>query len=324
MVSSMDIMSLVSLLSDGQFHSGSDLGRVLGVSRSAVWKSLGRLSLYGLAVESVKGKGYRLLGALDLLDQSIVCSKLSSELESHVSIDILPQVESTNSVMAERMPSRVSTYSVLLAEMQTKGRGRRGRSWVSPFGKNIYMSLGFELVGGPECLAGLSLVAGLSVARAINGLSGAHAQLKWPNDVLVEGRKAAGILVELQGQATTGWRVVLGVGLNVSMSVQEGESIDQPWVAVGNYMDCTRSELAGAMTNCLVEDLELFRMHGFAHFLPMWRDLDVFLGREIQVIGSQVRGVSEGVDVVGNLLIRVGEELVVINAGEVSVRRHEA
>ena len=324
MVFSMDVMSLVSLLSDGQFHSGSDLGRALGVSRSAVWKSLGRLSHYGLAIESVKGKGYRLFSALDLFDQGVVYSKLGSELAGRVSVDILPQVESTNSVMAERLPSQALTYGVLLAEMQTKGRGRRGRSWVSPFGKNIYMSLGFELAGGPECLAGLSLVAGLSVARAINLLSDVHAQLKWPNDVWMEGKKAAGILVELQGEATTGWRVVLGVGLNVSMSVEEGEDIDQPWIAVGDYIDCTRSELAGVMANCLVEDLELFRVHGFAHFLPMWRDLDIFYGQELCVLGSQTIGVSEGVDVMGNLLLRVGDELMVINAGEVSVRQHEA
>lgn len=320
----MDINSLLALLADGQVHSGAELGRQLGVSRTAVWKSLDRMVEYGLVFERVKGKGYKLAEALDLLCEDEIRGGLECAYPLRTKLELRPVVESTNTLLAVRSGMGVGCYEVLLAEMQTEGRGRRGRTWVSPFGKNIYMSLGFELSGGPESLAGLSLVAGLSVARAITQVTGLSPGLKWPNDVWLDGKKVAGILVELQGEATTGWRVILGVGLNVMMGLSDGEEIDQPWSSLGPYMNCSRSKLAENLALCLIEDIEQFKVKGFGHFLPAWSAVDVFLGRRVDVLGAGISGVAEGVDPMGNLMVRDGDSLHVIRAGEVSVRANEA
>ena len=319
----MDPMSLISSLADGQFHSGSELGVALGVSRTAVWKSLSVLSDYGLEFEAVKGKGYRLLGAMELLDQASILSGIELAYRERMHLCVLPVVDSTNS---ELMKSDVEgqEFSVLLAEMQTHGRGRRGRDWVSPFGRNIYLSLRFGLPGGPEILAGLSLVVGLSLAQVVSSFSGSDLKLKWPNDVMIDGRKLAGVLVELRGEATTGWSVVLGIGLNYDMGDSQSAAIDQPWVSLCESSKVGRNELVSALLQQLVIDLDEFRKRGFSSFRDQWNDLDFFAGKEIGVVGQELVGVSGGVDSLGNLMIEAVDGVRTVNAGEVSVRTRDS
>lgn len=318
----MDAVSLIKLLSDGEFHSGSQLGEALGVSRTAIWKALAQLEQYGLVVESVKGKGYRLAAALELLDEAGILSAVLESRRDHLALALFDQVDSTNTVAMSA--DSEAPFNVVLAEMQTKGRGRRGRVWQSPFAKNIYLSLAFELKGGPDSIAGLSLVAGLSVIRAISRFADLPLKLKWPNDVMVEGKKLAGLLVELQGEPSTAWKVVLGLGLNVSMSEQEAQQIDQPWCNLADFFEVSRNQLAGAIVDCLVQDLARFSEQGFAGFASQWSSYDYFKGQEVVVLGSDLSGYSEGVDLSGNLLLRSGDELKTINAGEVSVRPRDA
>lgn len=315
----MDPMSLISSLADGQFHSGSELGVALGVSRTAVWKSLSVLSDYGLEFEAVKGKGYRLLGSIELLDQGSILQGIDPIFRERVHLSVLPVVDSTNS---ELMKSDVvdSEFSVLLAEMQTHGRGRRGREWVSPFGKNIYLSVRFDLPGGPEVLAGLSLVVGLSLAKVVSSFTKSDLKLKWPNDVMVDGRKLAGVLVELRGEATTAWSVVLGVGLNYDMEADQCAVIDQPWVSLCESSTVGRNALVSALLQQLLIDLDEFRQRGFANFREQWNGLDFFAGKEIGVVGQELVGVSGGVDSLGNLIIEAVDGVSTVNAGEVSVR----
>lgn len=318
--SQLELFSLISHLADGQFHSGSDLGKQFGVSRTAIWKALSQLSEYGLVVESHKGKGYRLESPIELLDLESVEARLDDGVEDRASVEILPKVASTNTQIVDLPSDDLRPFSFLFAEMQTAGRGRRGRSWISPFGCNLYFSVMFDLKGGPEALSGLSLVVGLSVVRALARFSDESFSLKWPNDVLWQDKKVAGVLVELQGEATTGWRVVVGIGLNFSMA-GDIEQIDQPWASIGELCDCGRNELAAALVSQLVNDLSIYIKEGFSAFRTSWMDFDYFKEKAVEVLGADLFGKAVGIDAMGNLLVESEGIVQVINAGEVSVRR---
>jgi len=321
--SAMDDRALLHLLSDGLYHSGSELGVSLGVSRAAIWKALKRLTDFNLKVDTVKGKGYRVIGGLDLLDSKIIQDHLSCEAQSLTDIELLLTVDSTNHYLTDASRISQKPYAVCLAEMQTAGRGRRGRSWFSPFGKNIYLSIGFDLPGGVEALSGLSLVIGLAAARVLRSQGVDNAMVKWPNDIWVDGKKLAGVLVELQGEATTGWRVVAGIGLNVEMTQAEGAGIDQLWASVSEYASCSRNKMVAMLLENLVQVLAIFKENGFEAFLMEWQQYDCLRGKSIVLSNSGIEGIAKGIDAFGALQVDTGVELLAVNAGDVSVRPNE-
>ena len=213
-------MKLLSLLADGEFHSGDDLGVALGVTRAAVWKQIQRLQEdRGLDIFSVKGKGYRLASPIDLLDSSKIKGNLSASAKLLVSdVQVFGSVTSTNDIAMKHAEAQGRPGYVCVAEQQTAGRGRRGRPWVSPYGTNIYLSLVWDFFDGAAALEGLSLAVGVVVANALKAKGLAGVELKWPNDVLVEGAKLGGILLEMTGDPSGHCQVVLGVGINTSVS----------------------------------------------------------------------------------------------------------
>lgn len=314
----MSVEALLQKLADGEFHSGRALGEALAISRTAVWKQLQKLEQMGLPLESVKGRGYRLAGGLDLLSRGDVEAALSARARERLhTLDIRGVVDSTNAVVAD-----ADAGYVCAAEQQTAGRGRRGRQWVSPYGQNLYCSLLWEFEGGAAALEGLSLAVGVAVARVIRQAGAAGVQVKWPNDVLCDGRKMAGILLEMQGDAAGRCQVVVGIGLNVAMRSAGG--IDQPWVDLTSVVDeiPSRSRLLAYLLNELVVVLEDFTVGGFAGFRREWQQLDAFRGREVAVrLGDDVvLGTSAGVDAGGGLIVETVEGRRVFNGGEVSLR----
>jgi len=314
----MDVRSLLNQLSDGAFHSGSSLGANLGVSRAAIWKALGRLSEFKLDIETIKGKGYRLRGGIDLLNLDEMLEVVPLGQREKIDVNLLLSTESTNSwLMSKEITSK--KFEICIAEMQKGGKGRRGKVWVSPFGKNIYLSVAFDLQGGVEVLNGLSLVIGLAVIRVLKKLGLYSAVLKWPNDIWIDSRKAAGILVELQGEATTGWRIIAGIGLNVSMDENDGKGIDQPWVSIAQSISTRRSQIAGMMISALIEVLEEYQANGFECFMSEWEDSDFLKGKSIESSGG-VNGIAVGINAQGALLVETDDGLNCINAGEISVR----
>lgn len=315
----MQISSLISALSDGQFHSGSDLGALLGVSRTAIWKALDRLQEFGLEYESQKGKGYRLLQSLDLIDLSMLEQKLPSAMANDLSIHHVLSCSSTNSDIHALADAR-QRYTVLFSEQQTAGRGRRGRNWCSPFAENIYMSMCFSWTKGPLALQGLSIVVGVAVAELLveEGVDGVG--VKWPNDVWINGKKVAGILIELEGEVTSSWRVTLGLGLNTHMSAVSGADIDQPWTCLAEYIDVKRTDLAAKLVQKLCLALDEFVAAGFQVFTDRYSSLDALGGRRVLMHGPEVEGVVRGVDVDGALLLETDTGLHPFHAGEISVR----
>jgi len=221
------MLTLLKLLKDGRFHSGQALGAALGVSRSAVWKQLQQLEVeFGLVIHKVRGRGYQLASPLVLLSElEIAAATPSTSWPVHV----YDSIDSTNAEALRLVGKGVVAPFVVVAERQTAGRGRRGRQWVSPFAENIYYSLLLRIDGGMRQLEGLSLVVGLAVLQALRELGIAGAGLKWPNDVLVDNKKIAGILLELVGDPADVCHVVLGVGINVDM--QGADLVDQLWTS---------------------------------------------------------------------------------------------
>lgn len=319
---------LLARLADGDYHSGDELGECLGVSRAAVWKQLRKLDDLGLELESVRGRGYRLPGGLQMLDPQKLKSALSAETLSAVSaLDVLTTTDSTNSRALERAAAGQTGY-VCLAEHQTAGRGRRGRTWVSPYGRNLYLSLNWAFEGGASQLEGLSLAVGAALCQVLEHHGLAGLELKWPNDVLWRGRKLAGVLLEMAGDPAGNCQVVVGVGLNLAMPPEAAKRIEQPWVDLGSVCEqesCARPErnvLAASLVERLVSLLAHYHRTGFAHWREEWQSRDAFSSRAVQLSsGTKVlQGTARGVDETGALRLDINGELVLCHGGELSMR----
>jgi BirA family transcriptional regulator, biotin operon repressor / biotin---[acetyl-CoA-carboxylase] ligase len=320
---------LLKLLASGEFCSGQVLADALGVSRTAVWKQLNKVSEeLGLNIESVKGKGYRIPGGVDLLEGSAVKSAMSTEAATLMSaLEVLTVIDSTNSEALRHAENGAGAGYVCTAEQQTAGRGRRGRQWVSPFASNLYISVLWQYEQGAAVLEGLSLAVGVAVSRALADCGVTDTQLKWPNDILHDGAKLGGILLEMTGDAAGSCQVVVGIGLNVAMQPESAAAIDQAWTDLSalqaNSDDkTTRSELLARVLNHLLPLLASFEQTGFAPWQQSFVEMDALLDQPV-VLDSGARklaGVSRGVDDRGALQLETTTGVQSIYGGEVSLR----
>lgn len=320
-VESSSLYAVLKLLSDGEFHSGEELGLLLGVSRAAVWKTLKKFEPLGIDITSVKGRGYCISGGLDLLDKS----KIHPSADASLSINVFTQLDSTNSfLLRQEQPER----QVCLAENQTAGRGRRGRAWVSPFAQNLYLSIGWGFEGGVAALEGLSLAIGLAVVRCLQKYKVNGLQLKWPNDLLYKDKKLGGILIEMNGDPAGYCSCVVGIGLNVSMKVSDSESIEQPWINLNDILAeqklpfIGRNQLASSLMDELVIILSNYQHSGFSAYRSEWESVAAYVDQPISLqAGNRVQlGVFRGVDSTGALRLDMNGEEHIIHGGEVSLR----
>ncbi len=320
----MDIEEVLKLLADGRFHSGEELGDCLGVSRTAVWKQLKKLEPLGLPLHSVKGKGYCLEGGLELLRPETIVSGLNDNARALLlELDVQTIVDSTNVRAAERVARGNAHGYVCSAEQQTAGKGRRGRPWVSPFGKNIYLSAVWGFDGGIAVLEGLSLAVGVAVVRGLQAAGLEGLRLKWPNDVLWNGRKLAGILLEMTGDVDGYCQVVVGLGVNVTMPPASGATIDQQWVDVQSIIgDCSRNQLMIHILNHLLPMFKEFQAGGFSALRPEWEQLDAYRNCVVELLTPKAAhcGVALGVNDSGAIRVRVDGHERVFSGGEISLR----
>ncbi|MFA5496106.1 MAG: bifunctional biotin--[acetyl-CoA-carboxylase] ligase/biotin operon repressor BirA [Porticoccaceae bacterium] len=314
---------LISLLADGRLHSGEWLGEQLGISRTAVWKQLNNLEELGLDIESVRGQGYRIAGGIELLDPVSIRQHIAAGVRPGLGrFDILDEVASTNDWIKALQPGQQWRGAVCLAERQTSGRGRRGRAWVSPFGRNIYLSLGWEFSGGAASLEGLSLAVGVAVCRALGGKARhPELQLKWPNDILYQGRKLGGVLVEMQGDPTGSCQIVIGVGLNHGMAGHI-QGIDQQWADATAFSTQGRNELAGRLISELLLMINDFGANGFRGFREEWSRYDAAVNRVVTLstVAATTEGVCRGIAENGAVLIETETGLKQFNGGEITLR----
>jgi BirA family biotin operon repressor/biotin-[acetyl-CoA-carboxylase] ligase len=319
---------ILTLLADGEFHSGADLAEALGVSRSAVWKQLNGLESLGIQHAAVSGKGYRLSHPLELLDDDKILAQLDDEKRALISrLEIHDHIGSTNTYLIGLARQDAPSGTVCLAERQTAGKGRRGRQWISPYGSNILLSILWRFQQGPAAISALSLAIGVAVIRALRRHGIGNAGLKWPNDIYSEGKKLGGILIEVAGENEGPCYAVTGLGLNLFLPEEEAEPIDQPWtdlsrIAGGRRIG--RNHLAGELISQMLAVLAGFEQTGLSAYLDEWREYDCLRGESASVfIGAQqFDGTLEGIDAQGLLLMRDDEDrLRAFASGEVSFRR---
>ncbi|NEV65145.1 bifunctional biotin--[acetyl-CoA-carboxylase] ligase/biotin operon repressor BirA [Thiorhodococcus minor] len=320
-------MALIELLADGAFHSGEAIASHLGITRAAVWKALRKAAdELGLALESVRGRGYRLLTPLELLDSARLLGAMSDSGRHLVSrLELHRQIDSTNAFLMRAAAAGAPSGTVCIAEHQTAGRGRRGRSWQSPFGVNLYLSVLWRYPAGPGALGGMSLAAGATVAKVLAAEGAREVALKWPNDILWRRRKLAGLLLEVAGESQGPSHLVVGLGINMSMREGQAAEIDQPWVSLDEILApgrLSRNQLAGALAEALLSALECYGREGLAPFLGRWRTFDALMDAPVQVIlGDQVvEGRHAGVADDGALQLETADGLRRFHAGEVSLR----
>lgn len=316
-------LALLRLLADGNWHSGVHLAQQMGLSRAAIWKQAQGLSRWGVEVHTQRTRGYRLSPALDLLDLPRLRQALTGSAAALDEPELFDTLPSTNAhLMARIIAGRRA--GVCLAEHQSAGRGRRGRAWHSPFGRNLYVSVAQGYEAGPAALAGLSLAIGTALAQMLTGLGVAGIGLKWPNDLLCGGAKLGGILIELQGDTQGPCWAVAGIGLNVNMDTNDGMSIDQPWTSLARLGGRTwdRTALAAQVITAVRQVMAGFPATGLAPWLAAYAGFDLLADQPVQVdwAGERITGVARGIDASGALLLDCAGARRALWGGEVTVR----
>lgn len=321
---------LLALLAEGSFYSGEQLAKKLKISRGGIWKLMNSLKALGVDIESVPRQGYRLPRAVDLLDKEAIVSSLPAATRSQLErADVLLTVDSTNRFVADLSPPEAGRLQLCTTEVQNAGRGRRGRTWVAPFGSGICMSVGWSFAEAPPTFSALSLAVGVAVVKAFKRLGIAGVGLKWPNDLQWQGRKLGGILIEMRGESAGPAQVIIGIGINMHMPVAIRMQLAEREAAliadvheIMRDKTPTRNAVLGAVVTELLEMLQTFTVRGFAPFKNEWHELDTLSNASVKVIsGSQTTlGIARGVADDGTLLLDVDGELRPFVSGEVSLR----
>lgn len=312
-----------------EFRSGEALASELHVTRAAVWKAVEQLRELGVGLDAQTHKGYRLAPGVSALDAERIAARLPTQVRARVeALRIEWTLESTNSALLDALPPAAGQAAVVLAEHQTGGRGRRGRSWIAPPGGAICLSVGWQYPDLPADLSALSLVVGLAVVAALDELGVGGTLLKWPNDLVTERGKLGGILLEMRAEAGGPVHLVIGIGLNVLLDA----SIRAAVSATGNVPDDLqahrqpapdRNDVVAALLTRLVPALEEFPRSGLAPHLAHWNERDALRDQEVRVenLGEVTRGLARGVDAHGALLVETPGGVQRFISGEVSVRR---
>lgn len=318
-------VSIAKALADGDFHSGEALGKQLGITRAAVANHIKALSNLGLDIYSVTGRGYKLAKNIDLLDSN----KINAFFNSRYSLETYTIIDSTNDFLMQRIRAegKLQDAHTVVAECQTSGRGRRGRKWQSPFGSHVYLSQYRIIEDGLSAAAGLSLAVGIAVKRVCEKFVDTEIMLKWPNDILSDGKKLAGVLIEAEGQSDGQCHLVIGIGINFDMPKKSAAEIDQAWIDLktlaGDRID--RNHFVA----CLIEELDdivrEYKDNRLDNLAKEWNLSNAFKASDVEISSntSIKFGKCIGIDTTGALLIEGQESGKVekIFGGEVSLRK---
>jgi len=325
----MQPLQLLALLAPGEPVSGAALAARAGVTRAAIWKQVEALRARGVPVEARGRAGYCLPWPLQMLDARRIRAALPAPwARSLGALEVHGELDSTSSELQRRLAG-AADLSMVLAESQVAGRGRRGRGWLSPPGLNLYLSCLKRFAPGFAALSGLSLAIGVIVLRALDALGIAGAGLKWPNDVLAAdgGGKLAGILVELSGEYQGPCAAIVGIGLNLRLTPDLHRQAGQPAsdlasLCAGSPPD--RNRVAAALIAALAQGLGEFEREGFAAFAADYARHDLLRGQPLRLSGAHgaFEGVGAGVDARGALQLRMPDGgLRRIDSADVTVRR---
>ncbi|KTD56598.1 biotin-[acetylCoA carboxylase] holoenzyme synthetase and biotin operon repressor [Legionella santicrucis] len=301
-------LTLLQLLGDGSCHSGSELGTVLGITRSAIWKQINQLIESGIPIKRLPNQGYQLLNPLILLDKEQINEYfLLEKLVTPFNLHLFTSIDSTNRYLKELPIS--NTVDICCAEIQTHGRGRFGRQWHSPFGENIYCSSRWNLNYDLTKLSGLSLVTSLAVLATLNELKlSTNIKIKWPNDILWNDKKLCGSLIEIITESNSTIQVIIGIGLNVNTDTQKHPLPDRPWCSLYEIAQqhFDRNFLIAKLITHLERYLIQFFHNDLSSFIHEWNKSDYLFGKTIQVTQSlnTLTGIACGINQLGQLILQ--------------------
>ncbi len=316
--------SLLAALSADRAVSGSELADRLGVTRAAVWKQIESLRKLGAPIAAEAGSGYRLQWPFEPLDRAGLLRSIDPALRRRLGdVRFEWQIESTNTALLDAAAGGAPDLSLSVAETQTGGRGRRGRAWQSPLGGNVYFSLLRRFASGMAGLSGLSIVSGIAVLHALEKCGVQGSLLKWPNDIVADGRKLAGVLVEIGGEFLGPCFAVIGIGINLRLP--DTADIDQPYTDLTRICGDTapsRNRLLAHLLQQLVAATDEFSRTGFASFAPEFARHDALADTPVMVHsgGAAREGIAHGVDPRGALRVRHADKIIAYDSAEVTVR----
>jgi BirA family transcriptional regulator, biotin operon repressor / biotin---[acetyl-CoA-carboxylase] ligase len=320
----MDRLSgVLTFLGDGkEYVSGDFIASRLSISRTAVWKYVNHLERLGYKIDKVKGKGYRLIRVPD--------RPYPWEIKRHLATETLGQeiiyketIESTNSLAFKLALDGAPEGTCVIAETQKAGKGRLNRQWFSPSGRNLYMSIILRPQVHPSKVPPITFLSSLAVYDTIENLTGQKPTLKWPNDVLMNGKKLCGTLLELSTEAELVRFVVVGIGLNVNMKKSEIEE-DLRQKATSLFVETKKSYERAFVCGMLLTNLEahyrVFITGGEGRILELWQARAGLNGKHVEIVqmGERYSGVVEGIDRDGGMLLRADGVLKKIIAGDVT------
>jgi len=322
--------ALLALLADGELRSGAALAGRLGVSRTAVWKLVAELRRLGIGIESLERRGYRLARPVELLDAGRMrLAAREAGMELPDGLEVLFETGSTNDYLYGASMPPPGRPRVVFAELQHAGRGRRGRTWVAPFGTGLTFSIAWTFAEFPSDLSALSLAIGVTVAESLRAAGAAGTMLKWPNDVVWRQRKLGGLLIQIKSEAGGAACVVVGLGLNLDLpegtraelAANGALPVADLAEALGNRLP-SRNVLAARLALAMLGGLDEFGRLGFEAFEARWGSLDSLAGNPVRVMqgGLVVEGIARGADRDGALRVDVGGRIERVLSGDVSVR----
>ncbi|HET9113540.1 MAG TPA: biotin--[acetyl-CoA-carboxylase] ligase [Burkholderiales bacterium] len=318
------LIPLLRELSDGRFHSGALLARQFGISRATVCNVLKAAESAGILLHRIPGRGYRLSSAPDWLVAAEIRAILDT-CATEFDIEIVDQVDSTNAALL-RAPYAAHRHC-LAAETQYAGRGRRGRIWHSTLGGSLTCSVRWRFSQGIATLAGLSLATGVALIRTLRGFDIDGVQLKWPNDVLWQQRKLAGILIEVQGEANGPSVAVIGIGINLRLPAEVRAGIDQSVADLAEISGgkITRNRLLATLLYHLAAVMTEFEQSGLANLRREWLDAHAHTGKQVRIAmanGNELTGSITGLAENGALLLHTDDDRqIAVNSGEVHLAR---
>ncbi|MGC6359769.1 bifunctional biotin--[acetyl-CoA-carboxylase] ligase/biotin operon repressor BirA [Bisgaard Taxon 45] len=307
---------VLALLATYQQLSLAELTALLGYSDHNILQQIEKLRQQGIQIEQ-QAQYFRLIPQLARLNDSYLTQALAP-----YPLYIKPIINSTNQFLLDNI-AHLEKGAICLAEYQTAGRGRRGRQWLSPFAGQVIMSLYWTLESTVN-LDGLSLVVGMAIADTLKQAGAFGIGLKWPNDVLLHGRKLAGILVEIANRKNNQHNLVIGFGINLSLPKQTNQ-IDQPWAALIDVLpNIDRNQLIAELGKNLIARLQHFEQSGIDdRFRQDWLMMDAYLGEEVNILteNHKITGIEQGIDERGYLQVVTPEGMQYFNGGEVSLRK---
>jgi BirA family biotin operon repressor/biotin-[acetyl-CoA-carboxylase] ligase len=296
------LSKVLEILNDGALHAGSDIAQSLTISRAAVWKVIQRLKKYDVDIKS-QHQGYQLSSPLIPFDKA----KIERLLEpAKIILEIFETIPSTSEYLQNKASSKNITFC--LAEYQSKGKARLGRTWASPFGRNIYCSFRYVFNKDISEMAGLSLVVSILTVQALESINPTlKLLLKWPNDIYVNNQKMGGILIELMAEANGNCTAIISMGLNINMKDCDLKNIGQPWTSLEHVLDenFDRNVVVARIIQSLLDGMAIFHEKGIEPFLLKWKQYDLLENQKISInIGKEVRsGIVRGINDHGYLLL---------------------